>query len=139
MAASVPRPDALGRAPHEARDRVPPRRITEEAYRANVARLGVTPPPPPIETPWAADDRRTTLDNAYREARISRETYEANLAKLTPARPAPAQDKTAAPRAAFREGKIDRRLFAGNLGQAFIAGRIEADLLEKNLRRLRQE
>jgi len=126
-------------------------RITEDAYRANLARLGLgvsseEPPAPP-------SDKAVALENAYREGRISRAMYEANLARLGLPAPATPEDRGAALRRAFEAGRIAPATYAQNLVRmlgvaddpraetlrsAFTEGRIDADLLEKNLRRLRQ-
>ena len=68
-----------------------------------------------------------------------------------PSGPSPVADPAAALRAAYREGRLDRRLFAENLARtlgvagdvrasrlvdAFVAARIDLDLFERNLRSL---
>src|SRR2546427_1708208 len=80
-------------------------RISEDAYRANLARLGLSAPagpaarspepesvpaePPAIVEP-PVQEKNAMLESAFREGRISREMYEANLAKLRrPAIPPP--------------------------------------------------
>jgi len=79
--------------------------------------------------------------------------YEANLARLGLPAPATPEDRGAALRRAFEAGRIAPATYAQNLVRmlgvaddpraetlrsAFTEGRIDADLLEKNLRRLRQ-
>jgi len=90
------------------------------------------------------------LEKAYRDGRISREAYESNLAKLGIARPP--DGRRVALRRAFDEGKITRAIYARNLTaqlgvaedpagraltKAFVDGKIDVDLFEKNLSRLR--
>ncbi|HLE45632.1 MAG TPA: S8 family serine peptidase [Thermoplasmata archaeon] len=125
-------------------------RLSRPAYEANLARLGLSPPPPPPEVSAPAPDRAAMLEKAYRDGRISREAYESNLAKLGIARPP--DGRRVALRRAFDEGKITRAIYARNLTaqlgvaedpagraltKAFVDGKIDVDLFEKNLSRLR--
>ena len=113
-------------------------RISEDAYRANLARLGLSapagpaaPPPEPESVPTEppviiappVQDKNAMLENAFREGRISREMYEANLAKLRrpaipPPPPAPVEDRAERLAAAYREGRITEEAYRANLARS---------------------
>ena len=119
-------------------------RITEAAYEANLARLGVAAPvaapPPKVETPARppedADARQKKVERLrtmVQEGRITRTVYEENLRKLgvepepevvsAPSPPIPAapvaapsvDEKVARLRAAYEAGRISREAYRENL------------------------
>jgi hypothetical protein len=105
-------------------------RITKEAFQANLAKLGVAPPPPPAEVvnppapaPEAArapadlEARIEVLTSMFVNGKISRAVLEKNLARAY-------------------EG-MDPRL--PGLRLALAEGRIPRDVYEANVRRLRGE
>jgi len=133
-------------------------RIHREAYERNVRALGGTPEPapapipPPTPTPVAVPpapvnppattspstgERAARLREAFEAGRITKEAFQANLAKLGVAPPPPPAEvvnpPAPAPEAARAPADLEARIEV--LTSMFVNGKISRAVLEKNLAR----
>jgi len=94
-------------------------RMTPEAYEANLAKLGMMPPPPEVvnppapEAPAAAvnvEERADLLTSMFANGRISRAVYEKNLARVYEG----ADPRLVSLRLALADGRIPRATYEAN-------------------------